>query len=123
MKSSFSNSLTLLIFQNENLDNPERIASIFNSYFSTIGEKTQAKIKHSHKKYTDYLSNENPDTFFLSPTNKEEIKFILSSLDINKSTGPCSIPSKNLNMFKNDISEQLADLFNLFLQQTLSQLF
>ena len=112
-KSPFSNSLTLLTFQNENIDNPERIANIFNNYFSTIGEKTQAKIKHLHKKYTDYLTNENSDTFFLSPTDKEEIKFILSSLDINKSTGPYSIPIKVLNMLKNDISEQLADLFNL----------
>ena len=113
MKSSSSNSPTLLTYQNENIDNPERIANIFNNYFSTIGEKTQAKIKHSHKKYTDYLTNENPDSFFLLPTNKEEIKFILSSLDINKSTGPYSIPSKVLNMLKNDISEQLADLLNL----------
>ena len=48
MKSSFSNSPTLLTFQNENIDNPERIANIFNDYFSTICEKTQAKIKHSH---------------------------------------------------------------------------
>ena len=113
MKSSFSNTPILLTFQNENIDNPERIANIFNNYFSTIGEKTQAKVKHSHKKYTDYLSNENPDTFFLSPTNKEEIKFILFSLDISKPTGPCGILSKVSNMFKNDISEQLADLFNL----------
>ena len=70
--------------QNENIDNPERITHIFNNYFSTIGEKTQAKVKHSHKKYTDYLTNENPDSFFLSPTNKEKIKFILASLDISK---------------------------------------
>ena len=111
MKSSFSNTPILLTFQNEDFDNPERIANIFNNYFSTIGEKTQAKIKHSHKKYTDYLSNENPDTFF-SIANKEEIKFILSSLDI-KSTGPYSILSKVLNMLENDISEQLADLLNL----------
>ena len=113
MKSSFSNSPRLLTFQNENIDNPEGIANIFNNYFSSIGEKTQAKIKHSHKKYTDYLSHENPDTLFLSPNNKEEIKFILSSFDINRSTGPYSIPSKVLNMLKNDISEQLADLFKL----------
>ena len=113
MKNSSSNSPVLLIYQNENIDNPERIANIFNNSFNTIGEKTQqAKIKHAHKKYTDYLTNENPDMLFLSPTNKEEIKFILSSLDINKSTGPYSIPSKVLNMLKNDISEQLADLFN-----------
>ena len=53
------------------------------------------------------------DSFFLSPTNKGEIRFILSSLDISKSTGPYSIPSKVLIMLKNDISEQLADLLNL----------
>ena len=113
MKSSSSNSPTLLTYQNENIDNPERIANIFNNYFNTIGEKTQSKIKHSHKTYTDYLTNENPDLFFLSPTNKEEIKFIRSSLDINISTGPYSIPSKVLNILKNNISEQLPDLFNL----------
>ena len=103
----------LLTYQNDNIDNPERIANIFNSYFSTIGEKTQPKIKHSHKHYTDYLTNENSDSFFLSPTNKEEIKIIFFSLDISKSTGPYSIPIKVLKMLKNDISEQLTDLFNL----------
>ena len=113
MKSSSSNSPTLLTYQNENIDNPEIIANIFNNYFSTIGEKTQAKIKHSHENNTDYLTNGNPDSFFFSPANKEEIKIILSSLDISKTTGPCSIPCKFLNMLKNDISEQLADLFNL----------
>ena len=66
-----------------------------------------------HIKYIDYHSNENPDRFFLSPTDKEKIKCILSSLDINKSTGSYYISGKVLNMFKNDISEQLTDLFNL----------
>ena len=73
MKSSCSNSPTLLTYLDENIDNPEKIVNIFNNYFSTIGEKTQAKIKHSHEKYTDYLTNENPDLFFISPTNKEEL--------------------------------------------------
>ena len=107
MKNSSSNSPTLRTYQNENINNPEIISNIFNNYFSTIGEKTQEKIKHSHKKYTDYLTNENPDMFFLSPTNKE-IKFILSSLHVNKSAGPYSIPSK-----VNYISVKPADLFNL----------
>ena len=113
MKSCFSISLTSITLQNENIDNHETMANIFDNYFSTIGEKTQAKIKQLHKKYTDYLTNENPDTFFPSPTDKEEIKFILSSLDINKSTGPYSIPSKVLNKLNNEILEQLVDLFNL----------
>ena len=40
--------------------------------------------------------------FFLSPTNKKEIKIITSSLDINKSNGPYSIQNVVLEMFKND---------------------
>ena len=50
MKRSFSNSPILQTYQNEKIYNPERIANISNNYFSTIGEKTQAKIKHSQKK-------------------------------------------------------------------------
>ena len=92
VKNSSSNSPALLTYQNENIDNLERLTNIFNNYFSTIGEKTQAKIKHSHKNYTDYLTNEIPESFFLSPTNKEEIKIIPFSLDNSKSTGPYSIP-------------------------------
>ena len=56
MRKSSSNSPRLLNYQNEDIDNPGRIANFFNNYFSTIGEKTQGKIKHSHKKYTDYLT-------------------------------------------------------------------
>ena len=110
MKSS-SNFPILLTYQNENIGKTERIANMLNSYFSTNGEKTKAKRKHSHKNHTDYLRNENPDSFFLS--DKEEIEIIISSIDISKSIGPYRIPSKVLNMVKNDISEQLADLFNL----------
>ena len=51
--------------------------------------------------------------FFLSPTKRKEIKIIPSSLDISKSKGPYSIPSKVLNVLKNDAFEQLADLLNL----------
>ena len=54
IKSSFSNSPTFLTFQNENID-PEIIANVFNNYCSTIGEKTQAKIKHSDKKITSLM--------------------------------------------------------------------
>ena len=73
--------MLLLTYQNDNIDNPERIVNIFNNYFSTTGEKTQAKIKYSHKNYTAYFSNENPDSFFVSPTNKDKIKIIHSYLD------------------------------------------
>ena len=80
MRRSSSITPILLTFQNETIDDPKRIANIFNNYFSTIGEKTQVKIKYSYKNYTDYLTMENPNSFFLTPTDKEEIKRIFSSL-------------------------------------------
>ena len=59
-------------------------------------------MKYSHKHFSDYLANENGNSIFLQPTDKEEIANIISSLTSNKASGP-----------KNEISKQLADLFNL----------
>ena len=71
MRSSSSITSTLLTFQNETIDNPKRIANIFNNYFSTIGEKTQANIKYSHKNIIDYHTNKDPNSFFLSSADKK----------------------------------------------------
>ena len=52
----------------------------FNSYFSTIGKKTEAEIKYSYKNYNDYLTNKNPNSFFLSLRDKEEINSLIASV-------------------------------------------
>ena len=59
----------------------------------------------------DYLSSTNTNMFFLTPTDKNEIYFIISSLDSHKSSGPNSIPVDILKRLKNDISQQLSDIF------------
>ena len=38
---------------------------------------------------------------------------MISKLNKNKSTGPNSLPTKILKLLKNDISSQLADIFNI----------
>ena len=53
------------------------------------------------------------NSIFIQPTDNEEIVNIISSLNINKACGPFSIPNKILILLKQDISIQLADLFNL----------
>ena len=68
---------------------------------------------NSHKHFSDYLSNESSSTIFLQPTDKEEIANIISSLNSSKASGPNSIPYRILFLLKNEISKQLADLFNL----------
>ena len=75
--------------------------------------KKKKSIKYSHKHFSDYLSNESSSTIFLQPTDKEEIANIISSLNSNKTSAPNSIPYRVLFLLKNEISKQLADLFNL----------
>ena len=86
---------------------------MFQLYFASIAETTRRTIKFSHKHFSDYLSNESSSTIFLQPTDKEEIANIISSLNSNKASGPNSIPYRILFLLKNEISKQLADLFNL----------
>ena len=49
---------------------------------------------------------------FIQPTDSEKIGNIISSLNIQKSSGPFSISSKILILLKQNVSKQLPDLFN-----------
>ena len=78
-----------------------------------IAETTKKSIKYSHKHISDYLSNENISILFLQPTDREEIVIIISPLNSNKASAPNSLPYRILFLLKDEISKQLADLFNL----------
>ena len=114
LKTVASNIPTVLSLDNGNtVTNPYDIANTFNNYFASIAETTKKNVKYLHKHFSDYLSNENSSTIFLQPTDKEEIANFMSSLNSNKASGPNSIPYRILFLLKNEISKQLADLFNL----------
>ena len=49
----------------------------------------------------------------MQPTDKEEIVNVILSLKSITASGPNSIPYRILFLLKNEISRQLADLFNL----------
>ena len=66
-----------------------------------------------HKHFSEYLKHQCNNSIFIQPTDSEEIANIISSLNISKACGPFSIPNKILILLKQDISLQLADLFNL----------
>ena len=76
-------------------------------------EKTKGNINLSHKHFSHFLKNRHQNSFFLSPTSKSEILSVISSPNSNKSVEPNSIPIKILKLLKNDISSQLADIFNI----------
>ena len=89
------------------------MSNVFNNYFTSTAEKTKSNTKILPKHYTDYLSSTNTNKFFLKPTDKNETSFIISLLDSHKSSGPNSISVKILKLLKNDISQQLSDIFNM----------
>ena len=105
--------INLLSHNNENITDPKKMADIFNDYFSTIAQKTKSNIKNSYKSFKDFLINPTGNTFFLEPCSPDEIKNLITSMNHNKSTGPNSIPVRILKLLNNDISNQLADIFNL----------
>ena len=115
LKTVACSILTVLSLDNgDTLTNPYDIANTFNNYFASIAETTKKGIKYTHKHFSDYLSNESDSTIFLQPSDKEEIATIMSSLNSSEASGPNSIPYRILFLLKNDISKQLAYLFNLF---------
>ena len=93
LKTVASHVPTVLSLNNgDTITNPYDIANTFNNYFASIAETTKKSIKYSHKHFSDYLVNENGNTIFLQPTDKEEIANIISSLNSNKASDPNSIP-------------------------------
>ena len=100
-------------FNNRTITDPTVMSNVFNNYFTSIAGKMKSNIKFSPKHYSDYQSNTNINTIFLTPTDKSEISFIISSLDSHKSSGPNSIPVKILKLLKNDIFQQLSDTLSM----------
>ena len=72
----------------------------------------QSSLRFSKKKYFDFLSLLNIESFFATSTNSTEVPNIISSLNEGKSDGPNSIPMKILKLLDKGISSQLAILFN-----------
>ena len=113
IKNLFSDIPKSLSSNGSTITNQVEISNVFNNYFATIAEKTKENINPSHKHFSHFLKNRHHNSFFLSPTSKSEILSIISSLNSNKSVGPNSITIKILKLLKNDISSQLADIFNI----------
>ena len=97
---------------NETITNPSDIANAFNNYFAKVATNIQSSIRFSKKKYYDYLLPLNIESFFLTPSGSTKVSNIIFSLNQNKSDGPNSIPIKILKLLNEDISDQLAILFN-----------
>ena len=113
MKDSRSTVPSTIIQDNISLTNPKDIVDAFNNYFSNVATGIKSSIKHSRNKLIDFFPQINRNSFFISPTDKTEIKNIILSFDSLKSIGPNSISTTILKLLSNDILTQFAEFFNL----------
>ena len=65
------------------------------------------------KSYRDFLSSRLLENFIFEEPTEHEIKSIVSSLKINKSSGPNSIPTHILHLLKEEICNPLKKIFDL----------
>ena len=72
----------------------------------------QSTIRFSRKKFHHFLRDIEIDSFFIKPIDKIEIKNIILSLNLLKAVGPNRIPTKILKLLRNDILNQLSELFH-----------
>ena len=113
LKSNNQSLPTAIISDNKTLTNPTEIANAFNNYFTNVSINVQSSIKYTNKSYSDFLPNIDINSIFISATDVTEVSNIISSLNLHKAVGPNSIPNKVLKMLNQDISTQLAELYNL----------
>ena len=79
---------------------------------SSIASELQGTIYHNGKDFTNYLKNSNEYNFLMNPIDKNEIINIINNLNLNKSTGPHSIPSDILNIIKLNVAKPLSEIVN-----------
>ena len=90
-------------------NDPFVISNNLNTFFTTIGKKIESKIVQTDKKYSDFLDNPLLKTFFLIPTEPNEVQSLIKTLNLKKAKRPNSIPTKLLKAFAKIISVPLAN--------------
>ena len=113
MKNVISTVPRTLSYDDNTITNPCEIANVFNNYFASVADTAKQNINYSHKYFSEYLKHHCNNSIFIQPKDSEEIANIISSLNMNKASGPFSISNKILILLKQDISKQFADLFSL----------
>ena len=106
-----------IIHKNEEITDNKQIADTINKFYTNIGSSIEAKIPQSKKSFQDYLGSYNFSPFSLDECSLEEITKMVNSINISKSCGPFSIPTKLLKEFSVILSPVLTIIVNKSLKE------
>ena len=96
---------------------PALYPNSFNSFFTNIGPELANNINSPNAHFTDYLSDPNQESLFLTPTNPSEIINIARSLRNSKSSGFDGISMSLLKQIIHPLASPLTHIFNNSLSQ------
>ena len=74
------------------VNDPVKMANLFNKYFVNVGSNTDKTIPKTKKSPIDYLKDKFFQSVFLGPVCPEEIQTIIHLLNADKAIGPSGIP-------------------------------
>ena len=112
VKIKSNKQITSLNINNQIETNPKRISEAFKKFFSTIAKDIDNKIIPTNKTHKDYLNASIVNSFFLTPTNDEEVESLIKEMNSSKSVGPYSIPTNILKLSCSVLSKPLVKLIN-----------
>ena len=97
----------------ENSNSEKQSDELLNNYFVNIGENLAKKITVPNINHSHNSQDYSPHSWFLSPTNSEELEAIIKTLKIKKATLSRDIDIKFIKLACPIISPIISDLFNL----------
>ena len=113
IKTLVSSQPSSMLIDNSLKTNPAEISEGFNAYFSSIAEKLLPKHTAGTKHFSEYLSDRVDQNFIFECADPVEVINIIDSLDINKGTGPYSIPGNILKAMKANLCFPLTTIINM----------
>ena len=108
-----SNNINCIQIRRTTISNSSDIANEFNRHFTLVAKQIEEKLIKPKHHYSKYLKNPNSNSFFIAPTNNEEVLSEIKNLKTGKSPGPSSIPIKFLKLFQTPLSKPILLIANL----------
>ena len=111
-KSNVGSNISCLHHDGTKVDDPEKMANIFDNVFVNTAHKINENICCARKSPLDYLSSKNSRSFFVSPVSPQETEILINSMKNGIAVGPYSIPIFLLKILSEHISIPLRDIIN-----------
>ena len=101
-----------LLYDGNIITDDKLISDSMNSYFCNIGRHLQQLMPNCGKDYIRYLPDRINNTFFLTPTDKEELKNEIKKLNPRKSSGSDNIGARLIQLCPDIFADNLTKIFN-----------